>query len=340
MISDYLYEFAIIVQEGSIAKAAPLLGLSQSSLTRHLSALETTLGAKLIDHSSNGLRLTEDGRYALDAASRITDLGVQLEQRFQDLHSTLPGQHGIMTSQQYDHQLLLGGISDSRALHSVLGEVREGLAAAGVDINLLFMQPRTPVSFESSLIEHDCDIILAYRGSFEYGYQAEEDATNRSGLDPLESVSDTVIHCFSLFDAPGAVVVTKNHPFSARSAVMLAELQDCLLGRIAGAVNNTGAMWDEFVRACNKRGFAPWSYTIGYESMPDFNQLGPDIVMPCSLDDPCIDVFKADTNIVVNVPDLRFEVVALTRADDAIAERFVLEMHALLGTTDSDITQV
>ena len=82
MVSNYLYEFATIVREGSIARGAAKLGISSSALTRHVDALERELGSKLLDRSSTGVSLTEAGRYAFEAGESIDELGRQLAKEF------------------------------------------------------------------------------------------------------------------------------------------------------------------------------------------------------------------------------------------------------------------
>ena len=64
-----------------MARAALELGLSTSSLARHMTALESELHANLLERTASGVRLTEDGRYALAVALKIAELGEELEER-------------------------------------------------------------------------------------------------------------------------------------------------------------------------------------------------------------------------------------------------------------------
>jgi len=54
--------FVLTVELGSISKAAEKLGLSNPAASRHLSALEDRLGARLIERTTRRLWLTEAGR--------------------------------------------------------------------------------------------------------------------------------------------------------------------------------------------------------------------------------------------------------------------------------------
>lgn len=84
MIGDYLYEFTVVARKQNMAQAALELGLSTSSLARHMAALESELRANLLERTASGVRLTEDGRYALAVADRIRGLGEGLERRLRE----------------------------------------------------------------------------------------------------------------------------------------------------------------------------------------------------------------------------------------------------------------
>ena len=71
--SDYLIEFVTIAQEGSFAKAAIALSSSQSSLSRHLKSVESNLGMTLLERHSDGVTLTEAGRYVFNRTGDIID---------------------------------------------------------------------------------------------------------------------------------------------------------------------------------------------------------------------------------------------------------------------------
>ncbi len=53
--------FVSVVQNGSLSSAGRQLGLSPASVSRHLSALEGTLGCRLVNRTSRKLTLTEAG---------------------------------------------------------------------------------------------------------------------------------------------------------------------------------------------------------------------------------------------------------------------------------------
>lgn len=65
--------FVKVVEEGSFSKAGPLLGVTQSSASRTISALEQSLKTQLIQRSTRKLNLTEAGRIYFDRACRIIE---------------------------------------------------------------------------------------------------------------------------------------------------------------------------------------------------------------------------------------------------------------------------
>jgi DNA-binding transcriptional LysR family regulator len=63
--------FAKVAAAGSLSAAARAMGLSQTMVTKHLSALETRLGVKLFHRTTRRLSITEAGRNYLESSARI-----------------------------------------------------------------------------------------------------------------------------------------------------------------------------------------------------------------------------------------------------------------------------
>lgn len=68
---DDLRYFLAVAREGQMLGAARRLGVSQALLSRHVAALEDALGARLLDRSTRGCLLTEDGLAFLATAERV-----------------------------------------------------------------------------------------------------------------------------------------------------------------------------------------------------------------------------------------------------------------------------
>jgi DNA-binding transcriptional LysR family regulator len=63
--------FAKVAAAGSLSSAARAIGMSQTMVTKHIAALETRLGVKLLHRTTRRLSITEAGRSYLEASERI-----------------------------------------------------------------------------------------------------------------------------------------------------------------------------------------------------------------------------------------------------------------------------
>lgn len=63
--------FEVVAREGSLSRAATLLGVSQSLLTRHIQSLEHEFGLPLLYRHGHGMSLTDNGKTFLASASDI-----------------------------------------------------------------------------------------------------------------------------------------------------------------------------------------------------------------------------------------------------------------------------
>lgn len=63
--------FLEVERQGSISRAADVLGMSQQALSKSIIALENELGVHLFDRLKTGVRLTDSGEQVLHSAKRI-----------------------------------------------------------------------------------------------------------------------------------------------------------------------------------------------------------------------------------------------------------------------------
>lgn len=68
---DDLRYFLAVAREGKMLGAATRLGVSQARLSRHVAALEESVGARLFDRTTRGSTLTLDGTALFATAERI-----------------------------------------------------------------------------------------------------------------------------------------------------------------------------------------------------------------------------------------------------------------------------
>ncbi|RMD90113.1 MAG: LysR family transcriptional regulator [Alphaproteobacteria bacterium] len=65
--------FVRVAEGGSFSRAAELLGMSKSAVSKHVAALESHLGARLLYRTTRQVSLTEEGRAYLERAVRILE---------------------------------------------------------------------------------------------------------------------------------------------------------------------------------------------------------------------------------------------------------------------------
>src|SRR5579864_6055464 len=75
----HLYYFYVTAKSGSIAKACETLLLSQPAVSTQLKQLEKSLGSPLFERKKQRLYLTEQGRFVLDYAESIFEMGQELK---------------------------------------------------------------------------------------------------------------------------------------------------------------------------------------------------------------------------------------------------------------------
>src|SRR5579859_2239944 len=80
----HLYYFYVVAKSGSIAKACKTLLLSQPAVSTQLKQLERSLGNPLFDRRNQRLYLTEEGRFVLDYAESIFEMGQELQETLKD----------------------------------------------------------------------------------------------------------------------------------------------------------------------------------------------------------------------------------------------------------------
>ena len=88
----------VLVNEGSFARAADALGISQPSLSQYVKKIEKQVGMELFDRTGGDVRLTDAGRVYVDAGKKILELEYQMQSRFSDLAAHKIGSVVVGTS--------------------------------------------------------------------------------------------------------------------------------------------------------------------------------------------------------------------------------------------------
>ena len=88
---QHVREFVQIADSGSISRAARVLGMAQPTLSRHLVALETRIGAPLIRRDTHSMSLTSAGIIVLSDARELLALADRMGSRLRSERRSLRG---------------------------------------------------------------------------------------------------------------------------------------------------------------------------------------------------------------------------------------------------------
>jgi DNA-binding transcriptional LysR family regulator len=114
--NDLLYVLAI-VRTGSALRAAESLGVNQATVLRRLDAIEAAAGAQFFERRRSGLKPTEIGRLAADAAMRMEREAQDFENVLAARRRTLAGSVRLTTSVGLADRLVIPGMRAFQALY-------------------------------------------------------------------------------------------------------------------------------------------------------------------------------------------------------------------------------
>jgi DNA-binding transcriptional LysR family regulator len=145
--------FAAVVEAGTHTRAARALGLSQSTVSETLSALERTLGVSLFRKSAKGLALTASGEVLLGYARRMSDLTSELVGALADASSDVKATLVVSAVESMSAYVLPSRLAALRArwpgvrvevLTGSCEEIRDRVAQGASDVGLVLEPEAVP----------------------------------------------------------------------------------------------------------------------------------------------------------------------------------------------------
>jgi DNA-binding transcriptional LysR family regulator len=177
--------FAAVAREGSFSRAAADLSLSQPAVSQQIAALETAVGARLLDRRPDGLVLTDAGRalfeHARVVAERLALADVQLREL---VHGELP-------------PLRIGAAPTALA----------GFVPAAVNV-LRRQRPRAVIVVEEGSVDELPGRLWA--GDLHVAVTFQDAATPRREVDGLRRID--------IVSEPFVVAMAADHPLARRAA--------------------------------------------------------------------------------------------------------------------------
>lgn len=164
----HLRYFLAIAKEGNLTKAANRLNVSQSALSTQLKKLEESLGCPLFDREHKSLKLTEEGRMAMNYADTIFRSG-------EEMLATLRNRGG-----RYRNVLRVGAVA-TLSKNFQLSFLQEALDDQDLEVVIFSASMRELIS---QLKAHTVDLVLSNSA-----VPREIEPTTRSLLLAEQSVS-------------------------------------------------------------------------------------------------------------------------------------------------------
>ena len=114
---DKLKVFHTVAEASSFTKAATVLNLSQSAISRQIQSLENELKIKLFERHARGLVLTENGKYLFQTAHEVISKLKDVEATFSDEKNKLKGKLTVTTVVSFGTTWLTPRIKEFMDLH-------------------------------------------------------------------------------------------------------------------------------------------------------------------------------------------------------------------------------
>lgn len=137
-----LVVFAKVVEEGSFSKAAISLGISKSSVSKQITALEDHLGSRLLNRTTRRISLTEPGTLLYERCQRIVAEVDAAEREAGSLQSSPSGRLRISAGVSFGHLHLAPLMPDfllafpDLSVELILNDRRVDLVEEGYDLAL------------------------------------------------------------------------------------------------------------------------------------------------------------------------------------------------------------
>jgi len=114
---DKLKIFHTVAEASSFTKAATVLNLSQSAISRQIQSLENELKIKLFERHARGLVLTDNGKYLFQTSHEVISKLKDVEATFSDEKNKLKGKLTVTTVVSFGTTWLTPRIKEFMDLH-------------------------------------------------------------------------------------------------------------------------------------------------------------------------------------------------------------------------------
>ncbi|WP_279633044.1 LysR family transcriptional regulator [Marilutibacter alkalisoli] len=142
--------FVEVAERGSLTAAAEALGMSRAMVSRHLAALETWLGARVLHRTTRRIGLTPAGEIALERCRRMLAVGEEMQAALGDADGAPHGRVRVACSTSFGVSHMATAVADfvrrhpGTAVDVVLADRAANLAEERIDIAIRIARALEP----------------------------------------------------------------------------------------------------------------------------------------------------------------------------------------------------
>lgn len=144
MLLDNISLFLLIVEKGSLAAAAREAGLSPTTVSERLAALETHYGVVLLNRTTRSISMTEEGRALVEGARPLLSDVEALDSRIRTGAQTLSGLIRISAPEDIGRNIISGAMAGFQEAHPAIAidlHLSDGyvdIVGLGIDLAVRF----------------------------------------------------------------------------------------------------------------------------------------------------------------------------------------------------------
>lgn len=168
--------FIAAAEAGSLSAAANILSSNQSTVGRHIDALESVLGIKLFQRSVKGLSLTEEGQAIYEQSLTMKNTVVKIQRVVQGGEATARGTVRLSLPEGLGLEVLIPALDD---FYQQYPEVKLVFNVSATTANLT--QGEADVAVRLFRPE-ESDLIVKYLGEMKLGLYASQSYEKNHGL--------------------------------------------------------------------------------------------------------------------------------------------------------------
>jgi DNA-binding transcriptional LysR family regulator len=173
---DKLKIFHTVAEASSFTKAATILNLSQSAISRQIQSLEKDLKIQLFERHARGLVLTDNGKYLFQTAHEVISKLKDVEATLGDEKDKLKGKLTVTTVVSFGTTWLTPRIQEFMTLHPdieielIFDDKELDLSTRQADIGIWMRRPKQLNYIQKKLINLHYHIYGSHKYLEKHGY--------------------------------------------------------------------------------------------------------------------------------------------------------------------------